>query len=574
MENLLSLSHFKQKLPIHLISLIFKNLPDNLTFLLSLSNDTLISSISSFHVSNNLFIHHNYNFKKNIPYTPISPINGLNDLLTANENSLLNKNHNKNKLILNLLDFLNLSPFNKDLLTHSNSIHFKLFILNNSDLTLFQNLINFIISILIKYTNNLHSNQNLYSNQNQNDNHNNNNNNNNNNNKFILKNFNFLIITGNEISLSSHQKINLLLSSLLKNSSFNTFFNFNISKSDWNSTLLPSQNHSSYKLLSLSSKNNFVNCNTFEHPQNLENLKKFNNLNFLNLSSNKISSSSIFTSLNSLQSLTWLDLSNNNFLNLNNISSCLNLLNLKYLSLASNNTFQIHPNFIQNLFNLQSLNLSNNNLSQLDSSFFSNNLSLKTLNLSNNNLTKINYLNHLSQLTTLDLSNNKISSIFKNSFSHLINLSHLDLSHNRIEFINGLKPLNNLRSLNLSNNYIDKIQNLSDLSVLSDLDLSSNRISRIQNINHLLNLNYLRLGYNTNIKKIEGLNHLSNLHHLNLIGVQIVDIDNQILQSDSPLNFSIVMSSPTYIQLEDESKIKQMKSSKMSFTYLMFYFNF
>lgn len=234
----------------------------------------------------------------------------------------------------------------------------------------------------------------------------------------------------------------------------------------------------------------------------LEGLQYAVNLEFLNLSINKIS----------------------------DISQLENLTKLKELYLVSNEIRDI--SYIKKLTNLTVLYLDDNQiedisaLMMLDNPEEPNESKLNKLGLNLNLISDISPLKNLIDLTYLraasQKSREKISDI--SVLNKLTALTWLDLHGNQISDINSLKNLSNLNYLNLSNNQISELPEFFlKFNNLKKLDLSKNLIKNIDNLSGIKNLDWLDLSYNY-ISDISVLESLVNLIVLNLRWNQISDI--------------------------------------------------
>ena len=162
----------------------------------------------------------------------------------------------------------------------------------------------------------------------------------------------------------------------------------------------------------------FQNCSLYDNDINLlENLFS-SNLEYLDLSKNKISDLEVFSKKEVYNNLESLNLSNNN---INNIV----------------------PLFHSKFSNLKKLNLSYNNISDIECLGFDNIYfqQLQALDLSNNHIKKLNKIK-IPSLTNLILINNEIDSGINEFLESICNLS------NKLEIINE----NNGIIFNYSNN--------------------------------------------------------------------------------------------------------------------------
>ncbi len=245
------------------------------------------------------------------------------------------------------------------------------------------------------------------------------------------------------------------------------------------------------------------------------NIDEIKNVKTLDLSDNDISNVYLkaFSSLPNLENLL---LCNNKIPYLAD-DLFKNCDNLKYVSLADNSISSIkRETLLPILKTLEVLDLSKNQIQDLGEktfkahSTFNYNSNLDTLKLSNNIINKLNDNNFkgLSKLVHLDLSGNKIKQIDKGTFAYLKSLSQLNLSKKEITCISdeSFKDLSKLVDLNLSENKLEsftakdfnshpKESNLADfgpneklkqtgkqfsgLKHLTTLNLSMNRIQKI-----------------------------------------------------------------------------------------------
>ena len=202
---------------------------------------------------------------------------------------------------------------------------------------------------------------------------------------------------------------------------------------------------------------------------------------------------------------------------------------LVYVNASKNNISDLEP--LSSLLCLSQLNLSENKITsclqyqpQLCNSqkyWASGNHAIGSMltlaNLSFNLIEEIADLSHHPFLECLLLNNNKIKKI-----SGLQNLKHLkvlDLSGNQISIIEGLDNLP-IEELNLSKNKIEKVDGLANLPNLSVLNVSNNLISSLGPLVSCTNLNSLNAGYNSlqHIRQAEFLCELRWLKRLVLYG--------------------------------------------------------
>ena len=230
----------------------------------------------------------------------------------------------------------------------------------------------------------------------------------------------------------------------------------------------------------------------------LENLtpeiNKLNDIEYLNISSNKLSK---LPNLMKIRNLKLLDLSSNKFTNIQSIIENNNNLEKLYLYNNKINNFNIK----NNLPSLKILNLGFNNIKNI----FCNFSNLEELYLNNNK--ELNYIpesiNNLLKLSVLDLSyiNLKESPKFK---FNLINLNKLDLRGSQINILPEFsEKMTNLLELNLGNNNLNSLpKSIKYLKKLEKLNLEYNNLIILDdNISYLLNLKNLYLN-NNNLKNM------------------------------------------------------------------------
>lgn len=234
------------------------------------------------------------------------------------------------------------------------------------------------------------------------------------------------------------------------------------------------------------------------------NLNRFNRLETLNLSHNRIESiSTILFPMNlrflilafnnitswlainpnknflSAISLHTLDLSGNPIRNLNGnedesvlISNSLRVLKMSHCYMDMIN--------LKGLPNVTTVQLNVNSLTQLTRDTFGNNNKIDRLDLSSNAITHIesNTFDGMEKLTVLDLSFNLIREIATDTFKNNNQLKIINLSRNTIERFRRLSS-HSLTSLNLSSCEVLAIDYdaFNEMPHLIDLDLSKNFIN-------------------------------------------------------------------------------------------------
>ncbi len=204
-----------------------------------------------------------------------------------------------------------------------------------------------------------------------------------------------------------------------------------------------------------------ANFDLLELPKNI---KEFQELQFLNLSANKISD---ILALSHLTNLTKLDLSSNQ---IRDISALSNLTNLTKLYLSNRGIFE-------KIFLIYFRNLTKSNNQIRDISVLSHLTNLTELYLSGNQINDISALSNLTNITKLYLDNNEIRNI--SALSHLTNLTELYLWSNQIRDISALSNLTSPKELYLGRNQIRDISALSNLTNLTTLDLRKNPIENL-----------------------------------------------------------------------------------------------
>lgn len=321
--------------------------------------------------------------------------------------------------------------------------------------------------------------------------------------------------------------------------------------------------------------------------RNLNFLKNFTSISYLEANNNSISS---ISGINSSPSLHRLFLSNNNIsVDKDNYTALSKLENMAELDLSHNNLGNLNLPKLPNLYkinisdanitslpefknissNLHTLNASNSHIKNFDclngldnlKLLYLNHLSIDSLSplqidslyelfISDSNLDNIDFLDiNFEDIEVLDLSGNSFTNLeFLKKFSE--RESGLELLMNRnpladfdgLKYANittlfiddvGLKDLSNLLhfdsiySLYARNNDITSVELSEKQSHFYRLDLSNNNISQIKNLNLLNNLGELRLSHN-NIEKIDSLNTFKDL--------RILKLDNNALTEVPEIN--------------------------------------
>jgi Leucine-rich repeat (LRR) protein len=222
--------------------------------------------------------------------------------------------------------------------------------------------------------------------------------------------------------------------------------------------------------------------------ETLEDINCFKNLNNLEISNSKVTDFKRINELNGLIKLSlievnlfdyqineinWSKLDNLIYLNISNnsissFSECLKSKNIKILN-ASNNKIT----YFTTSSSLESLDLSNNKLVNLE--LF--NLNLKNLNVSFNDINSFKLTKNTS-LIDIDLSNNKLKKI---NFDDENKVQILSLSNNKFDesVFNDIHICSDLKNLDLQHNKIKTLENISTLNKLKLLNITDTRISEI-----------------------------------------------------------------------------------------------
>ncbi|WBV53833.1 leucine-rich repeat domain-containing protein [Chryseobacterium gambrini] len=226
-----------------------------------------------------------------------------------------------------------------------------------------------------------------------------------------------------------------------------------------------------------------VKCNI----RTLESLKYFINLEALDLSLNRLHSSTL-EHLSYLKKLKKLDLGGTN---VKDTSSLGTLNNLEMLFVGGNDEI----NEVKGLESLKSLNyldISNSCMKSIESICTNNNIRL--LNLEGTEIEKITHLERFTNLESLNLTATLVEKI--EGLETLKNLKELFISTWRLKCIEGLENLTKLEILDLSMNHISQIEGLDNLTGLRRLNLNENHITKVENLGNLINLELLLLEAN------------------------------------------------------------------------------
>lgn len=235
---------------------------------------------------------------------------------------------------------------------------------------------------------------------------------------------------------------------------------------------------------------------TRAHFENVEILKAFTELEYLNLNFNPILTKSL-SHLNDLRKLKELHL---RCTNITDTSPLGGIVDLEKLFLGGSDVLD-QVNGLEDLTNLNQLEI---NLTEIRS--------FENVHVSDS-------LRFLSAESTID----KISGL-----ERFPNLEELYLGSNCFEKLEGLEPLVLLKRLNLFDSGISEIQGLENLTTLEILDLGANEISVIKGLSNLNKLKKLSLGFNK-LSKVNNLEGLTQLEYLLLDGNYITEFDGKFL---------------------------------------------
>lgn len=237
------------------------------------------------------------------------------------------------------------------------------------------------------------------------------------------------------------------------------------------------------RLLELRALNLSYNLIDSEHIEYKLFHRRFTQLQYLDLSNNKImsivhghannTSNNPSTTIRLTQAdgffvympeLHELDLSHNQIVDLPRTAFVANTLPMLHVLNLAHNQLSILPfQIFQSLHTLEHLDLSCNELVTFLDNFFIENPALTVLNLRNNSIDRIlkNSLYGLLHLIELDLSENHITSIDRNAFDSLMALQELNLCQNNLTVLPTImfQHLLQLKYLNLSRNRFKVLPN-------------------------------------------------------------------------------------------------------------------
>ncbi|CAL6106864.1 leucine-rich_repeat domain-containing protein [Hexamita inflata] len=134
----------------------------------------------------------------------------------------------------------------------------------------------------------------------------------------------------------------------------------------------------------------------------------------------------------------------------------------------------------------------------------------------------INGLENMKSIIELSLRGNRISEI--SVISRINSIQKLDVAQNNINSIQGIDNLTQLINVDLSENNIIEISSLMSMKQLKTINLSKNKISFAGALEPLTNLNTLNLSYN-DLNQITFVKRMTKLIQLDVSFNQIYDID-------------------------------------------------
>ncbi len=221
------------------------------------------------------------------------------------------------------------------------------------------------------------------------------------------------------------------------------------------------------------------------------------------------------SALSAATNLTYLDLGSNT---IRDLSALAGMTQLAYLDLNHNAVKEL--DVLGGLKKLEELDLSYN---AIDTAVpLGGCTGLTTLDLTGNSLTTTEGLENLTALQALSLAFNKLTDV--STLANNIALIELDISNNSIEDITALNTLNALQTFNFSYNHVSKLPAFSMDSALVTIKGSQNNLSSVDELGGLLNLNYVMMDYNSNLKSINALANCFTLVEVSVYGTKVSDV--------------------------------------------------
>lgn len=231
---------------------------------------------------------------------------------------------------------------------------------------------------------------------------------------------------------------------------------------------------------------NFSEINKFKHQgvimnQRAEDMYFFGNENISLEYKNEIEDFSDLEVLKKFKNLEYLDLSSNAINDLNFIGCLSDVKTLSQLILAYNNISDI--SILKNFTALQELYLQHNlveDIRPLGKLKY-----LKRIALNENRLTDISSLSKLLNLETIELGYNNIEDI---SCLKGLNPSYVDIKYNKIVELDCFEKMSKLSYLDLSMNNISDVSSLKNLHATATLWLLGNPVTDWTPVSHIKNV--------------------------------------------------------------------------------------
>ncbi|MBQ9980070.1 MAG: leucine-rich repeat domain-containing protein [Oscillospiraceae bacterium] len=217
--------------------------------------------------------------------------------------------------------------------------------------------------------------------------------------------------------------------------------------------------------------------------QDLPAIGELTNLEYLNLTGNRVAS---LHDLEGLTKLTRLSLKNNSLADLDRIEA---LTALQVLDISGNAVEDISPLAeTKNLRELYGENLLISDLAPLSGL-----KKLEKLALSGCAVEDLSPLAAVTTMTHMDLSYNKIEDM--SPLAELVNLKYLDLSYNSLLKADELAGFTALEQLKMANNALDVLPDLSELDSLTRVELANNSLTGVAAFTGCEKLEYLDIEY-------------------------------------------------------------------------------
>ncbi|XP_044745262.1 dynein regulatory complex subunit 3-like [Coccinella septempunctata] len=156
----------------------------------------------------------------------------------------------------------------------------------------------------------------------------------------------------------------------------------------------------------------------------------------------------------------------------------------------------------------------------------------------------------LEDLLRKQMEGNEIGKLLLQDGIHYEKITEMRIEFCNILRIDHLWMMKNLKILKMDNNFIEKIENLEDLTQLMELDLSFNKITKIENLNTLIKLKKLSL-FDNRISAIENMDDLKNLTILSIGRNSIMDWKNIVYLRRLPALRSLNMADNPCCSLKD-----------------------